>query len=128
MDRKNDIAYHDRTRLDEYVAVVMADLQVLSRSLIKMVENNSQYKEQIQEILHKKCKSFRLENEESMTYGDLIDHIVDVDYVIRFERKNDFDTIFNKTFDFSKTTIDRLIDDGYKECREQFASTLSRTK
>ncbi|HEY7078263.1 MAG TPA: patatin-like phospholipase family protein [Nitrososphaeraceae archaeon] len=128
MDRKNDIAYHDRTRFDEYVAVVMADLQVLSRSLIKMVENNSQYKEQIQEILHKKCKSFRLENEESMTYGDLIDHIVDVDYVIRFERKNDFDTIYNKTFDFSKTTIDRLIDDGYKECSEQLASTLSRTK
>jgi hypothetical protein len=63
-----------------------------------------------------------------MTYDDLIDHIVDVDYVIRFERKNDFDTIFNKTFDFSKTTIDRLIDDGYKECSEQLTSTLSRTK
>jgi len=27
-----------------------------------------------------------------------------------------------------KTIIDRLIDDGYKECSEQLASTVSRTK
>lgn len=128
MDRKNDIIYHDRTRFDEYAAVILADLQVLSKSIIKMVEGNSQYKKQIQQLLQKKSKSFRLENDEPMTYGELIDHIVDVDYVIRFERKNDFDTISNKTFDFSKNTIERLIDDGYKECNEQLAYELGKVK
>jgi hypothetical protein len=61
IDRKNDIMYHDRTRFDEYVAVVMADLQVLSKSLIKIAEGNSQYKEKIQKLLLKRSKSFTLE-------------------------------------------------------------------
>jgi hypothetical protein len=75
MDRKNDIIYHDRTRFDEYAAVILADLQVLSRSIIKIVEDNSQYKKQIQQLLQKRSKSFRLENDEPMTYGELIDHL-----------------------------------------------------
>lgn len=128
IDRKNDIMYHDRTRFDEYVAVIMADLQVLSKSLIKIAEGNSQCKEQIQKLLQKKSKSFRLETDEPLTYNDLIDDIVDVDYVIRFERKNDFNTVSNKTFDFSKNTIDRLIDDGYKECKEQLANASRKVK
>jgi hypothetical protein len=48
--------------------------------------------------------------------------------VIRFERKNDSDTISNKTFDFSKNTIERLIDDGYKESNEQLAYELGKIK
>jgi len=36
------------------------------------------------------------------------------------ERKNDGNTISNKRFDFSKTTIQQLIQDGYKETKEQF--------
>jgi hypothetical protein len=35
------------------------------------------------------------------------------------ERKNDSHTISNKTFDFSKTTIRQLIQDGYKQAKEQ---------
>jgi NTE family protein len=128
IDRKNDIMYHDRTRFDEYVAVVMADLQVLSKSLIKIAEGNSQCKEKIQKLLLKKAKVFRLETNEPLTYNDLIEYIVDVDYVIRFERKNDFDTVSNKTLDFSKTTIDRLIDDGYNECKEQLANASRKVK
>jgi len=56
IDRKNDIMYHDRTRFDEYVAVVMADLQVVSKSLIKIAEGNSQCNEKIQKLLLKKAK------------------------------------------------------------------------
>jgi NTE family protein len=100
----------------------------MSKSLIKIAEGNSQCKEQIQNLLQKKSKSFRLETDEPLTYNDLIDDIVDVDYVIRFERKNDFNTVSNKTFDFSKITIDRLIDDGYKECKEQLANASRKVK
>lgn len=120
--------YHDKTRFDEYVAVLLADLQVLSRSLIKIVGGESKYKEQIEKLLQKRSKSFRLVNEQPMTYRELIDHVVDVDYVIRFERKNDSNTVSNKTFDFSISTIDQLIGDGYKECNEQLGVTFGKVK
>ena len=51
---------------------------------------------------------------------------VDVDFVARLERKNDAHTISNKTFDFSKTTIRQLIQDGYKETKEQMKEVLAR--
>lgn len=37
----------------------------------------------------------------------------------RLERKNDSHTISNKTFDFTKNTIHRLIQDRYEETKEQ---------
>jgi hypothetical protein len=53
---------------------------------------------------------------------------VDVDFVVRLERKNDNHTISNKTFDFSKTTIRQLIKDGYEETKEQMKGVLVRIK
>jgi NTE family protein len=50
------------------------------------------------------------------------------DFVVRLERKNDSHTISNKTFDFSKTTIRLLIQDGYKETKEQMKEVLARAK
>ena len=44
------------------------------------------------------------------------------------ERKNDSDTISNKTFDFSKTTIQQLIQDGYQETKEQLKNVLARLR
>ena len=59
-------------------------------------------------------------------YDDLVKGRVDVDFVARLERKNDSHTISNKTFDFSKTTIQQLIQDGYKETKEQMKEVLAR--
>ena len=53
---------------------------------------------------------------------------VDVDLVERLERKNDSHTISNKTFDFSKTTIQQLIQDGYEETKEQMREVLVRIR
>jgi hypothetical protein len=50
--------------------------------------------------------------------------IVNVDFVARLERKNDTNTISNKTFDFSKTTVLQLIENGYKETKEQLKEVL----
>jgi len=46
--------------------------------------------------------------------------------VVRLERKNDSHTISNKTFDFSETTIRQLIQDGYKEAKEQMKEVVRR--
>ena len=61
-------------------------------------------------------------------FEDLLTVSVDVDYVVRMERKNDSDTISNKTFDFSKNTIQQLIKDGYQETSEQMKEVLARLR
>jgi len=61
-------------------------------------------------------------------YDDLVKGTVDVDFVARLERKNDSHTISNKTFDFSKTTIRQLIQDGYKETKAQMKGVIARGK
>jgi hypothetical protein len=53
---------------------------------------------------------------------------VDVDFVVRLERKNDSHTISNKTFDFSKTTVKQLIQDGYNESKEQMKKIIIESK
>ena len=58
------------------------------------------------------------------TYDELVRGIVNVDFVARLERKNDANTISNKTFDFSKTTIQQLIQNGYEETKEQLKEVL----
>ena len=61
-------------------------------------------------------------------YDDLVRGRVDVDFVARLERKNDNHTISNKTFDFSKTTIRQLIQNGYIETKEQMKQILDKAR
>jgi hypothetical protein len=50
--------------------------------------------------------------------------IVNIDFVARLERENDADTISNKTFDFSKITIQQLIQNGFRESKEQLKKAI----
>ena len=118
VDRKNDIIYHDRTEFDEYVAVLLSEYQLLAKTLIALAARNGVSNDSIQQILSEKSKAVNYLTHEPITYKDLVSARVDVDYVIRLERKNDSHTISNKTFDFSKSTVNQLIDDGYRECSE----------
>ena len=128
VDRKNDIIYHDRTLFDENVAVLMSDFATFARSLIKLAEENGASKEALQKILEEKTKGVYLVTGKSIRYDDLLKGRVDVDFVVRLERKNDTHTISNKTFDFSKTTIRQLVQDGYNETKEQMKGVLARAK
>ena len=119
VDRKNDIIYHDRTEFDENIAVLMSDLVTLANSLIKLAEKKGASKEELQEILKEKTKGIFFSTGKQGRYDDLIKGIVNVDFVARLERKNDANTISNKTFDFSKTTVQQLIQNGFRESREQ---------
>lgn len=124
VDRKNDIIYHDRTEFDENIAVLMSDLVTLANSLIKLAKENGASKEELQKILTEKTKGIFFSTGKQGTYDDLVRGIVNLDFVARLERKNDSNTISNKTFDFSKTTVQGLIQDGYKETKEQFKEVI----
>jgi hypothetical protein len=126
VDRKNDIIYHDRTEFDEFVAVLVSDYAILAKSLIKLAEENGASKEAVQKILKEKTNVVFLATGKQGRYDDLVKGRVDVDFVARLERKNDSHTISNKTFDFSKTTIQQLIQDGYRETKEQMKEVLAR--
>jgi hypothetical protein len=128
VDRKNDIIYHDRTEFDEFVAVLASDYAILAKSLIKLAEENGASKEALKKILKEKTKVVFPATGKQGRYEDLVKGRVDVDFVARLERKNDSHTISNKTFDFSKTTIRQLIQDGYQETREQMKAVIVRSK
>jgi NTE family protein len=128
VDRKNDIIFHDRTQFDENVAVLMSDFTSLAKSLIKLAEKNGVSKEDLRKILKEETKAVYLATGKHLSYESLLKANVDVDFVVRLERKNDSHTISNKTFDFSKTTIQQLIQDGYQETKEQMKEVLARIR
>jgi hypothetical protein len=80
--------------------------------------------------LNGKTKATFLATGKQGRYIDLVRGRVDVDFVVRLERKNDSHTISNKTFDFSKTTVRQLIQDGYgyDESKEQMKSVLIQSR
>jgi NTE family protein len=128
VDRKNDIIFHDRTQFDENVAVLMSDFTSLAKSLIKLAEKNGVSKEDLRKILKEETKAVYLATGKHWRFEDLLKANVEVDFVVRLERKNDSHTISNKTFDFSKTTIQQLIQDGYQETKEQMKEVLARIR
>jgi hypothetical protein len=44
---------------------------------------------------------------------EIIEGRFDIEHIIRIERKNDENTISDKSFDFSSETIRRLLEEGY---------------
>jgi hypothetical protein len=128
IDRKNDIIYHDRTEFDEYVAILVSDYTTLAESLIKLAEDNGVSKEALQKIQNEKTRITFFATGKQGKYNDLVKGKIDVDFVVRLERKNDSHTVSNKTFDFSKTNVRQLIQDGYNESKEQMKKVIIESK
>jgi NTE family protein len=128
VDRKNDIIFHDRTAFDENVAVLLSDFIRLAKTLIKLAEENGVNKEVLQKTLKEETRAVYLATGKHFRFDELLTANVDVDFIVRLDRKNDSHTISNKTFDFSKTTIQQLIQDGYQETKEQMKEVLARIR
>jgi hypothetical protein len=75
-----------------------------------------------------RTKTVNLNAGQHSRYNDLLKARVNVDFVIRLERKNDSHTISNKIFDFSKATIRQLVYDGYEETKPQIKRILGDIK
>lgn len=119
VDRKNDLMYHDRTLFDERMAIMITDYVDIIKRLIKLAKDNKIRENLVDNILQQQALARNFMTGEHVKYRDLIENMVSVDLVIRIERKNDVHTIANKTFDFSNTTIQQLIKDGYEEAIDQ---------
>jgi predicted transcriptional regulator len=102
----------------------MSDFVTLANSLTELAEEKGASKGELQKILKGKTKGIFFSTGKQGTYDDLVKGIVNVDFVPRLERKNDANTISIKTFDFSKTTVQQLIENGFNETKEQLKEVL----
>jgi len=126
VDRKNDLTYHDRTLFDERMSLMITDYVNIINKLIKLANDNKIKKSLVDNILQNQALSRNFMTGKHFKYADMIEGMVSVDLVVRIERKNDMNTIANKTFDFSDTTIHQLIKDGYEEALDQGSKLIKQ--
>jgi NTE family protein len=121
LDRKNDITYQNKTGYDQKVAVFVSDyidlvekigdIAVEAINSINDKNKKNALSSRFNNLLAEPAKSKQRDGD-ARKYQDLIKGRFDLDTVFHLERKDDTDTISNKWFDLSKTTIRKLIEDG----------------
>jgi NTE family protein len=121
LDRKNDITYQNKTGYDQKVAVFVSDyidlvekigdIAVEAINSINDKNKKNALSSRFNSLLAEPAKSKQRDGD-ARKYQDLIKGRFDLDTVFHLERKDDTDTISNKWFDLSKTTIRKLIEDG----------------
>ena len=119
INRNNDITFSDRSSLEESMLLIVSDYVNLVNRLIKVSTENGVKKEIIDQLLDEKTAnpSFfpRIQK-----YSDLLAGRFQIDELIRINRTNDEHTISNKIFDFSKKTIELLLQRGYDDATKEF--------
>jgi NTE family protein len=114
LDRKNDIAFSDRSHRDEEVLLLVSDYIDMVRDLIRIVKEAGAKDKVITHLLNQRTKYHGLSSAPRLN-KEIIEGRFDIDHIIRIERKNDEHTISDKTFDFSSGTITQLLKDGYAD-------------
>jgi NTE family protein len=114
VDRKNDIAFSDRSHKDEEVLLLVSDYIDLVRDLIRIAKENGVKDKAITNLLNKRTKYHGLSWRPRLN-KEIVEGRFDIEEIIRIERKNDEHTISDKTFDFSSGTIMQLLKDGYAD-------------
>ncbi|MGA7692670.1 MAG: hypothetical protein WCA61_10215, partial [Nitrososphaeraceae archaeon] len=60
-------------------------------------------------------------------YKEIVEGVFDIAEIIRIERRNNQDTISDKTFDFSEGTVRQLLGEGYKDSMD-FVNNFIQTE
>jgi NTE family protein len=121
LDRKYDITYQNKTDYDQKVAVIITDyidlvekigdLTVEAINSVNDESKRNRLSSKFEGLLKLPGKSKQRDGK-PRAYQDLIKGRFDLDTAFHLEREDDPDTISNKWFDFSITTITKLIEDG----------------
>ena len=123
IDRKNDIAFSDRSHRDEEILLLLSDYVDLIRDLIRIAKEAGAKDRVITDLLNQRTKYHGLSWRPRLN-KEIVEGRFDIDEIIRIERKNDEHTISDKTFDFSSGTIEELLKNGF----EDTLSHIKRTK
>lgn len=111
-ERLYDINLSDKTVYDEKVAVIVSDYV----DIIKQLTDGAPQKK-VNSIYDMPALSTSRDGKQRR-YGDLIHGRTKISRIIRIECKADVNSISNKAFDVTKTTIENLIAQGKKDTNE----------
>ena len=122
-NRVQNILYHDKSKYDEKVAVMISDYIYIIRSLMKMANEKGISDRELYDKLNTELKNkihSKDRRGETRHINDLIDGRITINYIKRIEygegqHINDSDDIYGKAFDCSTTTIKNLIQQGYND-------------
>jgi NTE family protein len=123
IDRKNDITFSDRSHKDEEVLLLVSDYIELVRELIILAKEAGVKDKDISSLLNQRTKYHGM-NLRPKLYKEIVEGRFDINRIIRIERKNDENTISDKTFDFSSGTIMQLIKDGFEDTTDLINNIL----
>ncbi len=117
-NRKHDLLLADRTDYDEKVANVVTDYVDLVKRLKNLAERNGASKEELDHVLGKDASS---KNTEGVTrkYKELLGGRFRLTKVVRIDHKDDGNNVAGKIFDYSRSTIEKLIEEGNRDARIQ---------
>ncbi len=117
INRNNDITFSDRTEREQQALLLASDYVDLTRKLIKIAKDHGVKDQIINDLLNNKTMNHGLAVK-SRKYSDILVGQCEIGSIIRVNRKNDEHTISNKTFDFSRKTINELRESGYKNTQD----------
>jgi NTE family protein len=119
VNRNNDITFSDRSNRDEEILLLISDYIDLVRDLIKIGKENGVKDDVINELMNRQTK-YHGQLTKPRNYKEIVEGSFDIAEVVRIERKNDENTISDKTFDFSYGTIEKLLQNGYEDTMDTF--------
>jgi predicted acylesterase/phospholipase RssA len=114
VNRNNDITFSDRSHRDEEVLLLISDYVDLVRDLIKTGKEAGCKDDVINELMNRQTK-YHGNLLKPRKYKEIVEGLFDIGEIVRIERKNDENTISDKTFDFSYGTIEKLLQNGYDD-------------
>jgi predicted acylesterase/phospholipase RssA len=117
-NRKLNIIFSDKTHYDEQVAEVVSDYIDLAKKLKNLAERSGASKKEINSILEKHGRSKSRKGNIRM-YNNLLGGRFRLTKVVRIDHKDDGNEVANKIYDYSYTTIEKLMKDGYYDAINQ---------
>jgi len=119
VNRNTDITFSDRSHRDEEILLLISDYIDLVRDLIKTGKESGVKDDAFNEVMNRQTK-YHGHLLKPRKYKEIVEGTFDIAEIIRIERKNDENTISDKTFDFSYGTIEKLLQNGYEDTMDTF--------
>jgi hypothetical protein len=112
-NRKLGIIFGDRTDYDEQVANFVTDYIDLAKQLKNLAQRSGASKEEVDHILARYATSKNTVGR-TRRYSELLGGFR-LTKVVRIDHKDDSNDVADKIFDYSRKTIEKLMDDGYHD-------------
>ena len=119
-NRKWGVIFGDRTDYDEQVANFVTDYIDLAKQLKSLAERKGASTNELNHILDKYATSKNTKGQ-TRRYGELLGGRFRLTKVVRIDHKDDSNDVADKVFDYSHKTIEKLMEDGYRDALIQMA-------